>query len=334
MAKKLIQNLKKLQSTVSKDSKKLSYKLKDISNYRFNKIKRQFLETVPYKEIFLEQLGIALSVNPEFGVAEYLDPLYRVVDNPKLLFFDFENKAVRLNMEGTAGKLTNWAKAVNMARRESSGASPLKASHYWQMMYKAAREKWEYKEKQVEKKFKSFSIEQNKHYHTFKKDYTRRKFVHKLSVKNRTKRLAQLYWQIIRARIGSLKEGEAPWWYILNYGVPRVGMSSDKGGLPYPKARPTRFVEKTENELTKIFKAMLKGKQTGQEKDQGVVDTKALAKDIRQVFRAIPPDEITYIVRYRSSATGRYVSAIEAAENPLTYEVVERESNQYIKQNY
>jgi hypothetical protein len=332
MAKKLIQNLKKIQSTVSKDAKKLSSKNKEVSRYRFNIIRRQFLETVPYKEIFLEQLGIALSINPEFGVAEYLDPLYRVVDNPKLLIFDYENRTVRLNMVGTAGKLDNWAKAVSMARRESAGASPLKASFYWQMMYKAAREKWEYKEKQVEKKFKNFSIEQNKHYHTFKKDYTRREFVHKLSAKNRTKKLAQLYWNIIRTRIGSLKEGEAPWWYILNYGVSRTGMSSDKGGLPYPRAKSTRFVEKTENELTKLFKAMFK--ETAQDKSKKIVDTKALAKDIRQVFRAIPPDEITYVMRYRSTVSGRYVSATQAAEDPLTYEVMERESNQYIRQNY
>jgi len=234
-----------------------------------------------------------------------------------------------LNMVGTAGKLDNWAKAIKAAREGLPKTTPLKASIYWRMMYKAAREKWEYKEKLVEKKFKHFSQNQLSTYKELSKGTKRRSYVQQLKAKNRTQQLAALYWKIIRARVGTLAEGEAPWWYILNYGIARL--KSDRRGIAYPVAIPTRFVEKTEMELTRIFKDMLKGSET--KKDDTIIETEALKTDTGKALRGETPVRETYI-RYktvhRSRASGRFASADD--EDIYSQNVIL--SNQYLRNNY
>lgn len=49
----------------------------------------------------------------------------------------------------------------------------------------------------------------------------------------------------------------APFWRLLNYGNMVQSLSSDKGGLPYPKNGPTMFVENTQEQLRAEFSQLL-----------------------------------------------------------------------------
>ena len=286
MAKKVVQALSRTSKNLKIASKKLaSVKSEKITEYKDDQIRNKFLST-DYKTVYLNNLHDAIMKNQEFGIAEYSVPLVNLINEPKLIQFDLQTKTVNLKngMTKFGGTLDNWAAAVKKARKESSGASPLKASYYWQMMYKAAREKWEFKGEEKEKKFKALSTKQLKKYSEFTSDWRRRRYVDVSKAKNRTKRLAQLYWEIIRARIGYLKEGQAPWWYILNYGVAGAKMPNDRGGTAYPIARATRFVEKTELQLSKDLQTLLKKLETSDKEKEKAnmkpVKVKAIGKSI------------------------------------------------------
>jgi hypothetical protein len=177
VAKKVVQALSKTSKTLKADAKKLAaIKTEKLVEYNDNQIRDKFLNT-DYKTVYLNNLHDAIMKNQEFGIAEYSVPLVNLINEPKLIQFDLQTKTVNLKngMTKFGGTLDNWAAAVKKARKETAKASPIKASHYWQMMYKAAREKWEFKGQEKEKKFKALSSKQLEKYGEFKADWRRRR---------------------------------------------------------------------------------------------------------------------------------------------------------------
>lgn len=55
----------------------------------------------------------------------------------------------------------------------------------------------------------------------------------------------------VSTRLGYIAAGQAPWWYLVNYG--NVGTFEDSEGTPYPVVEPTHFVEVLEAQVLDIF---------------------------------------------------------------------------------
>ena len=55
----------------------------------------------------------------------------------------------------------------------------------------------------------------------------------------------------IKTRLSFIESGQAPWWYILNYG--NIDAFAESQGMPYPVVQPTHFVEVLEMQVHDIF---------------------------------------------------------------------------------
>ncbi len=55
----------------------------------------------------------------------------------------------------------------------------------------------------------------------------------------------------VQTRLSFIEPGQAPWWYILNYG--NMDAFSESQGMPYPVVQPTHFVGVLEMQVHNIF---------------------------------------------------------------------------------
>ena len=55
----------------------------------------------------------------------------------------------------------------------------------------------------------------------------------------------------VKTRLSYIESGQAPWWYLLNYG--NQDAFSESSGMPYPVVPPMHFVEVLETQILDIF---------------------------------------------------------------------------------
>ena len=95
----------------------------------------------------------------------------------------------------------------------------------------------------------------------------------------------------IKTRLSFIESGQAPWWYIVNYG--NVGAFPDSGGFPYPVVEPTHFVEVLEMQVLDIFYRIYRESLNAWEKwyANALADDYGLKKfdDPDEVLRVIEP---------------------------------------------
>ena len=55
----------------------------------------------------------------------------------------------------------------------------------------------------------------------------------------------------VKTRLSFIESGQAPWWYLINYG--NQDAFNESSGMPYPVVQPTHFVEVLEAQVLDIF---------------------------------------------------------------------------------
>lgn len=185
-------------------------------------------ESGKHKEILKEEIRAATIINKEFAQSIFLDRLLGVAGFSGLYWMVSTGPQmtnVIILMDEVAGNLEEYARAVtavrakNLENREgvpkafaSFLASPSMRSHFWA------------------EKFYGVAVE-GKPLKTSKGKER----------PDKAEKYRQKYFNTIESRL-ALCESPAPFWELLDKGV--LKMSSDIGGVPYPVAIPTNFVNK------------------------------------------------------------------------------------------
>lgn len=144
---------------------------------------------------------------------------------------------VRVNLNDTAGRLEEYAKAVKAAREElgvgkTSGKT---ASQMWaEKVYKVDREGGSVAKKSQKKGRGRGS---------------------RVVAKDVTEKYRGKYHRTIQARVHNFTN-PAPWWSLLNNGNASGRLSGGSGGEPYPAIPPTKFVSKTIVELKSLYESL------------------------------------------------------------------------------
>jgi hypothetical protein len=166
----------------------------------------------------------AIEQTQEFDYPPLRNGLLRAIDDENTYEYSLgrgETATVKINLDRTAGRLQEYANAVQKARVTLlSGrpkwrrffAEPAMASHFWK----------------------------EKVYRPFREGVGEEKY-------------ADRYPETIALRVGYFTS-PAPWWQLLDRGNVSGGLSSDRGGTPYPSFGPTGFVSKAERRIRRIIR--------------------------------------------------------------------------------
>lgn len=139
-----------------------------------------------------------------------------------------ESLSVSVNLNETAGSLSDYANAVTQTREQLGIGvlDPMWASHMWaEKYYRPAREGSDVPPRTANRK-------------------------------DRTAKYINDYWSTIRTRISNFSS-LAPFWEIVDKGSLGITLPGERGGIPYPATGPTNFVQATINKLQKEFQSAL-----------------------------------------------------------------------------
>lgn len=183
--------------------------------------KAVFMEILPdlkpsAHRILADQAEVAAIRTREFGLPIFIEPLREacLMDEALTIFLDMEGQpSVLINLDKTAGRLSEYVDAVADARGElSSGkkVSIIAASHFWKnYIYRQAREGLS------------------------------------LPVGNRVMSGEQMYWRTVETRFSKFTS-LAPYWMIIDKGNT---VMPGRGGYPYPAFNAQRFTTKAEGAI-------------------------------------------------------------------------------------
>jgi hypothetical protein len=178
------------------------------------------------QQILLEELAGAISRSSEYGIPEYAEQLLSVFSNPEIIGLvnpTLEQVSLRPAIDTVAGSRDDLWRGILLAKADlgiGNKLTPQQASDFWRdRIYRPAREGTGGGATYAKK-----SMEMTTNYGTVG------------------------YFNTLTARMAEWG-GMAPYWIFLNEGNHGGG-----GGVPYPMAGPTRFVERAENRITLLLK--------------------------------------------------------------------------------
>lgn len=202
-------------------------------------------ETIEYMQetafnILLSELLQAVAITDEYNYPLYLDHLLRAFHAKKANLISFtpeSNDNVRIFVDmSSLGDIHEWTVAVAMARAvlKIGRSDDMEArSLYWfSKVYLPGREG------------------------TPVYSYSRKKGQEKSEKKDVTANYSQKYSDTVTIRLSFLEDDSAPFWYLIENGN-SPGTMEDSGGYPYPSIPATRFTEKAEIAIAKIFEIVL-----------------------------------------------------------------------------
>ena len=178
------------------------------------------------QQILLEELAGAISRSSEYDIPEYAEQLLSVFSNPEIIGLvnpTLEQVSLRPAIDTVAGSRDDLWRGILLAKADlgiGNKLTPQQASDFWRdRIYRPAREGTGGGATYAKK-----SMEMTTNYGTVG------------------------YFNTLTARMAEWG-GMAPYWIFLNEGNHGGG-----GGVPYPMAGPTRFVERAENRITLLLK--------------------------------------------------------------------------------
>lgn len=180
----------------------------------------------PAQQILLEELVSAINKSREYSIPEYAEQLISVFSNPMILELvnpTLDMISLRPAIDTVAGSRDDLWRGILLAKGTlgvGGKLTPQQASDFWRdRIYKPAREGTGGGATYAKK-----SMEWTTNYGTVG------------------------YFNTLTARMAEWGN-MAPYWIFLNEGNHGGG-----GGIPYPMAGPTRFVEKAERRIGLLFK--------------------------------------------------------------------------------
>lgn len=207
------------------------------------------------KKILLKNANEALSSlgSDEYNIPEWREQLVSSLDKNfdaivHIKGFDYENVSleprVKIEPERALGSGQDYGNIVTAVRllmqygpNFASKYTPEIASRAWKYTYKVARE--------------GLVRTRSNRYVTLDADSSK-----PVTLKKATEKAKIFYWAVMQSRLDEMGD-KAPFWYILEHGNPNLKMPSDQGGTAYPKVYPTRFIRKSEMEMTLKIKPLV-----------------------------------------------------------------------------
>lgn len=187
--------------------------------------------------LVLEKNAMDAIESTEFNIAYFKNDLLHAIRDEKTFIIRQTNFGkdvdVKINLNETAGTLSDYAEGVKAAREHFAGVqTPEQASKTWKYrLYKPAREG-------------------TRVLTTYGRGHPRQ------NTADRTEYHVALYWRTLNLRkLGSAKL--APWWGLIEWGNKEVSLKSDRGGTPYPTYGGEHFVQRSEKETIDYYYSTL-----------------------------------------------------------------------------
>lgn len=216
---------------------------------------REALESIKgiAPRILLREGLNACATTHEFNIPPFRERLKRALSHPKALTLRTEGQVLVItnNLNQVAGTLRQYGNAISLARK----AQFQKANITRNKKGKPSVRPGVKRKHGIEDPVIASRMWAEKFYGAGREN----KAIPPLNAnrKDRTAIYKRQYAQTIATRIksfGSL----APFWEIIDKGTVNINLSSDRGGTPYPAYDKTEFVQKTKNEIQRLFKEQVR----------------------------------------------------------------------------
>jgi len=234
----------------------------------------EYMKNVVHMVIQAEALK-AMFMTDEYNFHLYVDALMEAIgyhgENLVTFYVTGEENITLVTVDfSPLGEILEWENAVIFARAElgvgGEEPDPEDTSFYWAYkVYGPGRLGW--------------SVSS-----TRKKEGT----------KDVTEKFSGLYEKTIQTRLKYTKTGQAPFWYLIEFGN-APGTMTDRGGEPFPRVAPTHFASKTELAIARIYELTLYRMLNKTLSDYGNALLKSFSRgtsginitDVNQVFSEI-----------------------------------------------